>query len=182
MINPAAVRAASIEFRDATVAYDVWQATHDGEEPTDEISERLSQAYDGFGKAVGFGFACNEDPVAELLIQVIPVVPTHIAAAEHRALHRYLLGIIMDGQHRAPTVPEYQDLVGTHDDVCFAMNEQESDMGKIIFSDKDALDQIAGILGLFNTDPSNNPVEEVLTDIMGYVENTGRSVTVPEGA
>ena len=43
------------------------------------------------------------------------------AAAEHAALHRYLVGILRDGQHRAPTVAEYQDLVGTHDQVCHLM-------------------------------------------------------------
>ncbi len=45
-------------------------------------------------------------------------------AAEHSALHRYLLGLFHDQQHRAPTVAEYQDLVGTHDAVCEAMERQ----------------------------------------------------------
>ena len=30
-------------------------------------------------------------------------------------------------------------------------------------SDSEALNQIAGILGLYTTDPENNPAEEVLT-------------------
>ena len=48
--------------------------------------------------------------------------------------------------------------------------------------DAAALDQIAAILGLYNTDPSNNPVAEVLADINGYVQQTGRATNVPEGA
>lgn len=55
-------------------------------------------------------------------------------------------------------------------------------MTKPVFTDAEALDQIAGILGLYNTDPSNNPVSEVLADINGYVQNTGRSTDTPEGA
>lgn len=55
-------------------------------------------------------------------------------------------------------------------------------MGTPIFSDAEALDQIAAILGLYTTDPSNNPVSEVLADIVGYVQNTGRATNVPEGA
>lgn len=49
-------------------------------------------------------------------------------------------------------------------------------------SDAEALDQIAAILGLYATAPSNNPVAEVLTDITCYVQNTGRATNVPQGA
>ncbi len=49
-------------------------------------------------------------------------------------------------------------------------------------TDKTALDQIAGLLGLRHTDPGNNPVTELLTSISAYVEQTGRSVDTPEGA
>ena len=56
-------------------------------------------------------------------------------------------------------------------------------MGQIVISDKEALDQIASILGLYTTDlGSNNPVDEVLADITSYVQNTGRATNVPEGA
>lgn len=48
--------------------------------------------------------------------------------------------------------------------------------------DKDALDQISALLGLYTTDPANNPVAEVLADIIGYVQQTGRRTDVPEGA
>ena len=48
--------------------------------------------------------------------------------------------------------------------------------------DGEALDQIASLLGLYTTDPGNDPVEEVLADIASYVRLTGRSTTVPEGA
>lgn len=47
--------------------------------------------------------------------------------------------------------------------------------------DSTALDQIAAALGLWNTDPQNNP-GEVLTVVSYYVTLTGRSVDVPEGA
>jgi hypothetical protein len=50
------------------------------------------------------------------------------------------------------------------------------------WDDATALDQIAAILGLHTTDPGNNPVEEVLSDIVAYVQNTGRATDVPEGA
>ena len=49
-------------------------------------------------------------------------------------------------------------------------------------NDKEALDQIAAILGLHATDPSNNPVAEVLADIIWFVKQTGRATDVPEGA
>lgn len=49
-------------------------------------------------------------------------------------------------------------------------------------TDEQALDQIAGILGLYTTDPSNNPLSEVLADITGYVQQTGRATNTPEGA
>lgn len=55
-------------------------------------------------------------------------------------------------------------------------------MPKPTFTDAEALDQTAGILGLYTTDPSNNPVEEVLADIIAYVQNTGRRTDIPEGA
>ena len=47
-------------------------------------------------------------------------------------------------------------------------------------TDAEALDQIAASLGLYNTDPGNNP--GVLVDIEGYVQQTGRRTDVPEGA
>lgn len=53
---------------------------------------------------------------------------------------------------------------------------------EVVWTDAEALDQIADILGLYNTDPSNNPVGEVVADIDSYVQNTGRSTNVPEGA
>jgi hypothetical protein len=49
-------------------------------------------------------------------------------------------------------------------------------------TDAEALDQIAAILGEYTTDPENNPVSEVLADIIGYVQETGRPTDVPEGA
>ncbi len=49
-------------------------------------------------------------------------------------------------------------------------------------TDKTALDQIAGLLGLWHTDPENNPVTELLASISGLVAQTGRSVDTPEGA
>ncbi len=49
-------------------------------------------------------------------------------------------------------------------------------------TDSDALDQIAGLLGLYHTDPSDNPVDELIASISGNVLLTGRSVSVPEGA
>jgi hypothetical protein len=49
-------------------------------------------------------------------------------------------------------------------------------------TDAAALDQIAAILGLYTTDPGNNPVAEVIADIVAYVQQTGRSTNVPEGA
>jgi glutamate 5-kinase len=55
-------------------------------------------------------------------------------------------------------------------------------MGERIWDDAEALDQIADILGLYTTDPDNNPVAGVLNDITSYVQNTGRSTDVPEGA
>jgi hypothetical protein len=55
-------------------------------------------------------------------------------------------------------------------------------MGARIWTDAEALDQIAAFLGLYNTDPANNPVEGLLTDIDSYVQNTGRSTDTPEGA
>lgn len=51
-----------------------------------------------------------------------------------------------------------------------------------VFTDAEVLDQIAAVLGLYNTDPSNNPVDELIADINGYVTDTGRSVNTPEGA
>jgi hypothetical protein len=56
-------------------------------------------------------------------------------------------------------------------------------MGARIWTDAEALDQIAAFLGLYNTDPANNPVEERLVGyIDSYVQNTGRSTDTPEGA
>lgn len=49
-------------------------------------------------------------------------------------------------------------------------------------TDAAALDQIAGLLGLYTTNPSNNPVEELLNSIIGNVQQTGRATNVPEGA
>ncbi len=48
--------------------------------------------------------------------------------------------------------------------------------------DAAALDQIAAALGLYTTDPGNNPVEELLTTVIDYVQRTGRRTDVPEGA
>ena len=50
------------------------------------------------------------------------------------------------------------------------------------FTDAEALDQIAAIIGLSTTDPSNNPLDEVWNDIVYYVQETGRETDVPEGA
>ena len=50
------------------------------------------------------------------------------------------------------------------------------------YTDAEALDQIAGLLGLYNTDPGNNPIVTLIADVNSYVEGTGRSVTTPEGA
>jgi hypothetical protein len=55
-------------------------------------------------------------------------------------------------------------------------------MGARIWTDAEALDQIAAFLGLYNTYPANNPVEKLLTYIDSYVQNTGRSTDTPEGA
>ena len=49
-------------------------------------------------------------------------------------------------------------------------------------TDAEALDQIAGALGLYTTDPGNNPVAELLATIVGYVQETGRATDTPEGA
>lgn len=49
-------------------------------------------------------------------------------------------------------------------------------------TDKTALDQIAALLGLWHTDPGNNPMTELLASISSYVVQTGRSVDTPEGA
>jgi len=49
-------------------------------------------------------------------------------------------------------------------------------------TDASALDQIAGLLGLYTTDPGNNPVDELISDIVAYVQQTGRPTNVPEGA
>lgn len=49
-------------------------------------------------------------------------------------------------------------------------------------TDAGALDQIAGLLGLYTTDPGNNPVDELLNSIIGNVQQTGRSTNTPEGA
>ncbi len=50
------------------------------------------------------------------------------------------------------------------------------------YTDAEALNEIAAGLGLYHTDPENNPAEGVLADISDYVLGTGRSVTTPEGA
>ena len=55
-------------------------------------------------------------------------------------------------------------------------------MTERIFTDAEALDQIAATLGLYTTDPGNNPIGNVLSNIIGYVEYTGRATNVPEGA
>jgi hypothetical protein len=44
---------------------------------------------------------------------------------EHRALHGYLIGLLRDQNHRAPTIAEYQELVGTHDAVAILIQETE---------------------------------------------------------
>lgn len=49
-------------------------------------------------------------------------------------------------------------------------------------SDAEALDQIAALLGLHATDAANNPIPELLADIIGYVRETGRQTDTPEGA
>lgn len=49
-------------------------------------------------------------------------------------------------------------------------------------TDSEALDQIAGFLGLYTTDPSNNPVESLINDIIGITQQTGRATNVGEGA
>lgn len=51
-----------------------------------------------------------------------------------------------------------------------------------ITTDAQAIDQIAGLLGLYVTDPGNNPVDELLASIEGWVQSTGRATNVPEGA
>lgn len=48
--------------------------------------------------------------------------------------------------------------------------------------DADALDQIAATLGLYTTNPGANPPEEVISAIVGFVQQTGRPTNVPEGA
>lgn len=49
-------------------------------------------------------------------------------------------------------------------------------------TDQSALDQIAGLLGLYYTDPGNNPVDELIASIAGWVRQTGRNTDIPEGA
>jgi len=49
-------------------------------------------------------------------------------------------------------------------------------------TDAEALDQIAAFLGLYTTDPGNNPVDELIADIVGSVQQTGRATDTPEGA
>ena len=55
-------------------------------------------------------------------------------------------------------------------------------MSKRICTDAEALDQIAGLLGLYTTDPGNNPTDELIASIVGWTRNTGRVTDVPEGA
>jgi hypothetical protein len=49
-------------------------------------------------------------------------------------------------------------------------------------TDAEALDQIAATLGLYATDPGNNPLVDVIADITSNVQYTGRSTSTPEGA
>ncbi len=49
-------------------------------------------------------------------------------------------------------------------------------------TDAEALDQIAGFLGLYTTDPQNNPVVQLVADIIFYVQRTGRPTDIGEGA
>lgn len=49
-------------------------------------------------------------------------------------------------------------------------------------SDAAALDQIAALLGLYATDPDNNPADELIADIVAYVQQTGRATNISEGA
>jgi hypothetical protein len=55
-------------------------------------------------------------------------------------------------------------------------------MGARIWTDAEALDQIAAFLGLYNTDVGQQPLDRVVGRIGGYVQNTGRSTDTPEGA
>lgn len=48
------------------------------------------------------------------------------------------------------------------------------------FTDAEALDQIAAALGLYTSDPGNNP--GVLADIISYVQRTGRPTNTTQGA
>lgn len=69
----------------------------------------------------------NYVPDAEDTAYILAALNSYEARkAEHRALHLYLLGLVVDHEHRAPTVLEYQALVDTHDDVCAKMNEEEA--------------------------------------------------------
>lgn len=49
-------------------------------------------------------------------------------------------------------------------------------------TDAAALDQIAAFLGLYNTDPGNNPVDELIATIDADVRATGRATNVKQGA
>lgn len=49
-------------------------------------------------------------------------------------------------------------------------------------TDAEALDHIPACLGLWTTDPENNPDALVLADVVGYVQETGRRTDAPEGA
>lgn len=64
-----AVRAAAVEFRDATASYDRHAAQG---EPPKEVSERLHAAYTAFGEATGIMFATDEDALVELLLEILP--------------------------------------------------------------------------------------------------------------
>lgn len=49
-------------------------------------------------------------------------------------------------------------------------------------NDAEALDQIAGFLGMYRTDPGANPIEELISDIEANVQATGRRTDIGEGA
>ena len=59
---------------------------------------------------------------------------------------------------------------------------KEGNVDSTTMTDAEALDQIAAILGLWTTAPADNPIEEVVADIVGYTQATGRATNTPEGA
>jgi hypothetical protein len=99
------LRAAAVEIRDASWAYDDWSGEHPGDEPPEEISERLSRASRDFQTACGFGFAVDDLPVAELLIEILPAAASGAGPSVSDEARRYTA---------AQSLAEVRDLLDEH--------------------------------------------------------------------